>query len=43
MHMTTIVENLKWIGNIVTVQFGRILIMLYLTVVVTFAYILQLS
>lgn len=43
MHMTVIVNNLKWIGNTVTLQYGRILLALYLTVVVTFVYILQTS
>ncbi len=41
--MTIIVDSLKWIGNRVTLQYGRILLALYLTVVVTFVYILLTS
>lgn len=43
MYMTIIVDNLKWIGKTVTLQYGRILLAMYLTVVITFVYILQLS
>ncbi len=41
--MTLLVDNLKWIGKKVNLQYGRILLALYLTVVITFVYMLQMS
>lgn len=37
--MNTIFENLKWLGNVMSMQYGRIILTLYVIATMVFLYI----
>jgi hypothetical protein len=39
--MSTIFENLKWLGNAMSMQYGRIFLTLYVIVTLVFLYVIS--
>ncbi len=38
--MNTIFENLKWLGNVMSMQYSRIILTLYVMVTLVFLYVI---